>query len=241
MESLINCFALKKHEVISIIGSGGKTSLLRYLAKTTRHEKILTATTTKMGLPKEDDYDYLLTDPLTAIPAKKGITMVGAVTKTPERSKLSMSESSLFPKSFTDFDKVILESDGSKQLPLKGWADFEPVILPETTMTIGIVPITVLGLITAEETIHRLNLYLKMVKAEKGETVTIDHLVQLIEHPQGLFAKAKGEKILYLNHADKKEELSAAKRLTEKLSDTVVDKVVAGSTLAGKGKIIWVR
>lgn len=235
---LMDCFALQPHEVISIIGSGGKTSLLRYLARSSAPEKILTATTTKMGYPQADDYDYFLADPISELPARPGITMVGKVTKTPERTKLSMSESPLFRQSFSAFDKVILEADGSKQLPLKGWADFEPVVLAETTLTIGIVPITSLGRLTDDQNIHRLPLYLKMVDAGVGEPIQITHLLQMIEHPKGLFAKAKGKKVLYLNHVDTPKQLELAEKLTRDLQNTV-DKVIAGSTLKGKGKILW--
>ncbi|NRR74941.1 hypothetical protein HRD57_02125 [Tetragenococcus halophilus] len=63
--------------------------------------------------------------------------------------------------------RVFLEADGAKQRPLKAWADFEPVIVSETTTTIGIIPLCVLGQRTDETIIHRLPYYLKLVSVKK--------------------------------------------------------------------------
>ncbi|GMA07311.1 hydroxylase accessory protein YqeC [Tetragenococcus halophilus subsp. flandriensis] len=242
MAKLIDCFGLKDYEVLSIIGSGGKTSLLIFLAKKYCHEKVLLSTTTKMGYPKANIYDRLVIDPFENLAAEIGITMAGKLTDNQGKKKICMPESASFKQSFPLFDKVFLEADGSKQRPLKGWADFEPVIVAETTTTIGIVPLCVLGKLTDETVIHRLPYYLKLVSAKKNSPITVQHLAQLTEHPEGLFAKARGEKILYINHVEGLEDLRLAKQVVQKMGPVFkkqLKKVIAGSTFSNKGWIIW--
>ena len=48
---LKKCFDLQGKEIVSIVGSGGKTSLMWALAKTYRKEAVLVSTTTKLGFP----------------------------------------------------------------------------------------------------------------------------------------------------------------------------------------------
>ena len=83
-----------------------------------------------------------------------------------------------------------LEADGSKQRPLKGWSSYEPVILKETTTTIGVLPISVIGQKIDETTIHRLPL-LELTDAQLQEPITETLLAQLIAHPKGLFKEPR--------------------------------------------------
>ncbi|BAK93951.1 putative uncharacterized protein [Tetragenococcus halophilus subsp. halophilus] len=242
MVKLIDCFELKDYEVLSIIGSGGKTSLLIFLAKKYCHEKVLLSTTTKMGYPKASIYHRLVIDPFENLTAEIGITMAGKVIAKHEKKKISMPESAAFRQSFPLFDKVFLEADGAKQRPLKAWADFEPVIVSETTTTIGIIPLCVLGQRTDETIIHRLPYYLKLVSVKKNSPITVQHLAQLIEHPEGLFAKARGEKILYINHVEVTRDLELAKQIVQKMNPMFkrqLKKIIAGNTFSNRGWILW--
>lgn len=51
------------------------------------------------------------------------------------------------------FDYILIEADGSKRLPYKAWREFEPVIRPETTKTIGVIPMKYFGEILRAELI----------------------------------------------------------------------------------------
>ena len=60
------------------------------------------------------------------------------------------------------------------------------MILKETTTTIGVLPISVIGQKIDETTIHRLPL-LELTDAQLQEPITETLLAQLIDHPKGLF------------------------------------------------------
>ncbi|MBP2097947.1 selenium cofactor biosynthesis protein YqeC [Enterococcus rivorum] len=241
MEELSRCFDFQGQQIISIIGSGGKTSLMWYLANCYRQEKVLVSTTTKIGYPVKRRHDFFYSSHFSALEkVGQGITLAGTLVA--DGKKLGMIPLKALKKNLLTFDKIFLEADGSKQLPLKGWADFEPVILPETTVTIGILPIIALGKKANEETVHRLPIFLKTTGMAEGDTITEKSMALIISSAFGLWEKSRGEKILCLNQVESTEQLNQAKKIVALLpSDCLksVTKVIACSVKNGKGVIIW--
>ena len=297
MTELVNCFDWSKHEIISVIGSGGKTSLINYLAKSFSREKVLVSTTTKILLPKKEEYDVLWLNPycqnekkMMSSPQRRfdedenpkrdaggdkvfyrekvdgatGIVITGDEILMDGIPKLQMPKRAEFIRSFEQFDKVILESDGSKGLLLKGWEDFEPVVLPETTVTIGVIPISAIGKPATKGYIHRLSLWLKLVEederalisndndcADKGNAdkdeeeaplITKENIVQMIVSENGLWKEARGDKILYFSQVEDEEQLKLAKEiigLLPKECKEKMTKIIGGTVREGKGTILY--
>ncbi|WP_207695577.1 hypothetical protein DOK67_0002185 [Enterococcus sp. DIV0212c] len=242
MSPLIDCFEFQKHHVISLIGSGGKTSLMWYLANGYRKEKVLVSTTTKIGYPIDRPYDYFYSENFSNMGQDgQGITLAGAYTA--NKYKLSAPPID-FQESFHKFDKVFLEADGSKQLPLKGWETFEPVILLETTVTVGLLPISVLGKTVDQTTVHRLPLFTRATGIEAGEKIKEETLAEIISSPTGLFAKSQGQRILCINQVETSEQLFQAKKVFSLLPNMLLkrlSKVIACNIQSGEGTILWKR
>ena len=55
---------------------------------------------------------------------------------------------------------VIIEADGSKRKALKGWAQYEPVIVSGTDITIGLLSLETIGAKINSENIHRLDKFI---------------------------------------------------------------------------------
>lgn len=143
---------------------------------------------------------------------------------------------------FQHFTKVFLEADGSKQRPLKGWSSYEPVILKETTTTIGVLPISVIGQKIDETTIHRLPLFLELTDAQLQEPITETLLAQLIAHPKGLFKESQGQRILCLNQTHTRREFVQAMNVCLQLPKSCfekLDKIIACNMELEKGLILW--
>ena len=225
---LKKCFAFSGHQIISVIGSGGKTSLIKHLSKAFPMEKILVSTTTKILMPKKGEYGKAV--------------VVGDKLTIDSVEKLQMPKDKNFIKSFAQYDKVFLESDGSKGYPLKGWADDEPVILAETTITIAMLPLTVIGKQANEKNIHRLHLWLKCCHLQKGALISEEALVKMIVAENGLLHKTRGEVILFFNQVESQEQLESAKKIIELLPERhkrKISKVIAGSVFENKGEILY--
>jgi probable selenium-dependent hydroxylase accessory protein YqeC len=200
--------------VITFIGSGGKSSLIELLAKKLTHNnwQTLVATTTKMF-------------PLPKIP---GVTQAGILNS--ESGKLESLPLPELERITGGYDLVLIEGDGAKTLPLKGWADYEPVVPEFTTVTVGVIPVWPLGQKADETIIHRLPLFCKLAKIKPGEIISPIHLTAVIE--RGLFAKAKGKKILFFNQIEDKISLAAVREITALLQPAFrssLSGIIAGS------------
>lgn len=207
---------IKIGDIISVVGSGGKTTFIYNLAEELRKEKVLISTTTKMLCPEENQVDYffcLAED--NEISIKKGRTFIAG--EKVNHNKIS-GDISLIKKYMSRFDYVLLECDGSKTKPLKGWNDTEPVILNETTKTIGIIPFHIIGQKVTEENIHRIEIFNNIFKTKIGDEITLDVIAEVITNPKGLFKDAIGEKILFLNRIDDEKSKELVWKLLEILS-----------------------
>ncbi|MGX6979881.1 selenium cofactor biosynthesis protein YqeC [Vagococcus elongatus] len=237
---LKDCFGFDTKEIVAIIGSGGKTTTMEYLARSFPDERVLMGTTTKIKFPSKEKFDYYWEENHENQVAKDGVTLVGQINEV--MGKFGSLPQARLTSLFKKFDKVFLEADGSKRLLLKGWKEFEPVIPEETTMTLGLIPITSLGLTIDEEHIHRLSELLKLTTANKGSVVTAKVLAQIITHSDGLFGKAKGKKVLGICQVDDEESFISAVTVAELLPKDFLeklDRIVALSGQQGAGKIIW--
>ncbi len=108
--------------ITSIIGSGGKTSLMYRLAQElSRHSKVIVTTSTMIFPPTHIRVVQELTD-------FEGCICIG--TPCPN-GKLS-APLERFESLAKHADYVLVEADGSKQLPLKAHLAHEPVIVPSS-------------------------------------------------------------------------------------------------------------
>jgi probable selenium-dependent hydroxylase accessory protein YqeC len=229
----LEAFGLLPGGVVSIVGAGGKTSLLFHLGREAKKQgmKTLLATTTKMSSPASPLYDAIdLTGDgfLKKPPATPGIYVAG---KTFAHEKMAGLDEEVLARHCGLFDMVLLEADGAARKPLKGWLDFEPVVPAFTTDTIGVVDIQTVGRTINETLVHRLDCFETITGARPGETVTLNHLEKIINHPKGIFAKAVGNSIVYINKVESEQDLFHARSLGALLADSLsLDrKVFAGS------------
>ena len=202
---------LQSGDVVALIGSGGKTSLLWRLAAENHGRRVLVSTTTKMyspagaafGCPPSFagavvwDISDIESDGQPKSASAKGMHLlhggeVGGKIIAPSMERLAAASEM--------HELTFLECDGSKRLPLKGWAEHEPVIPTFTTITVGVLPLWVLGQPVEPMLVHRMERFCQLTGANPGEPVTMAHLAALIQHPAGLFQKKEGRRVLFLNY-----------------------------------------
>ncbi len=231
--SFIQALGIEPGDVVCCIGAGGKTSLMFCLAREAKERglKVLVTTTTKIFIPDANQYDTLdLSGQLFSkvLLPSAGI-FVGGLPST-IAGKISGVDMELLALQRKIFDLVLIEADGAARKALKGWNATEPVIPEFTTKTIGIVDIQTIGKSIDASLVHRLELFVELTGGKVGEPVTIDHLYRLIVQSHGLFAKSRGEKILFINKAESTNEIGNAKRLWALLPHL---KIVFGSVRQG--------
>lgn len=244
MKAIAKSLSLKENEAVAIIGCGGKTTLLWGLARHYDYLRVLATTTTKIGRPKANLYDSVsdaaqlepLLPPAIVAP---GVHLAGTLYEdaTHVTSLPLESIEALLPS----FDLVLMEADGSRTLPVKGWGKHEPVVPAFTSTTIGVATIHAEGLAIDERTVHRPEIFCRLSGARPGQALSLAHMAAATAHPEGLMAKAAGRKILLLNQIDSPEALAKAREFKALLPQNFLaslDRVLAVSMHTGSASII---
>lgn len=222
-------FGINKKDVVSVVGSGGKTTLIKNIAKELKNNgKVLSTTTTKIRIPDEleEDENYFenINDCLKEFEYNLIITGKGI-----KKGKVDSIDEESLRLVEDKFEYILIEADGSKELPYKAWREFEPVILNQTTKTIGILPVDYLNNFIPESKIFNLDKFIY-----DFESIYLDYelINKIISHKDGLFKNSKGEKILFINCRNLKINETVIKTL-EKIDKSKVDRLIYGSKEEG--------
>lgn len=243
--NLSSSIGLEHGDVISIVGAGGKTTLMFQLAKEIKsnNANVLATTTTKIYLPSEEEADIICIgeDNFLKHEINRAGIYVYGIDINSENKIIGLKEEHL-DRLAPCFDYTIIEADGSKGKPLKGWNPYEPVVYKGTTKTIGVLDIQTLGMEISKANIHRIEEFSRLTYELQGEEITMDHLLMLIFHPMGLFKNQKGEKILFINKADSSYHRNNAMKLVNEINknhESFLDRIIIGSLLADKEERIF--
>jgi probable selenium-dependent hydroxylase accessory protein YqeC len=235
--TLIEALGLRGTEKICIIGCGGKTSLMLHIANAFRQRRVLLSTTTHIRLPDSCFYDHLITDS-TALPAAlpAGVNLLGQIE--PSTGKLMSIPLDSLSRWSGMSDLTLLEGDGSRGLPLKGWSEFEPVIPDWTTVTLGVVTTWTVGRPVHGDIVFRQPLFCALTSTSEGQPITVQHIADMVAAKDGMFKNAVGRRILLINQVENQESSDIAARLAESLHDASLDAIVAGSVKCQTGTVL---
>lgn len=226
---------IKKGDMISIVGAGGKTTLMFLLANELKNKgKVLVTTTTKIYNPSEEVDSLALGEEgykfLKSI-NDNGIYAYGEYIN--DENKLIGADVEILNGLTDSFDYILVESDGSKRKDLKAWNNNEPVVSSITSNTIGVLSLKTINMEINNENIHRLKEFTSLTNSKEGEKVNLDTLIEVIFNKKGLFKEAIGEKVLFLNKVDYINEdtlnLFLDKIISKNKEIKLLDKIVYGS------------
>ncbi len=216
-----------EHEVISLVGGGGKTTLMFALARelVAAGHRVLTTTTTKIleaepslhGFPSlviEEDEEKLFQLVVWQLEQRGQVTAARA--RLPEQGKLQGVTPEVVDRlaQQKQIAHIIVEADGAAHRSLKAPSPTEPVIPSSTTLVVPVVGLDALGLRLTEENVFRSHLASEITGVPLGESVTAEAVTTLVVHPRGM---AKGSPprarvIPFINKLDM-GDLSTAREL----------------------------
>lgn len=162
--------------IIAVVGSGGKTTLIKKLAARYRSEgkTVFVTATTHMFIEE----DTLLTDDVDTIIGvlrETGYAMAGV----PEGQKIKALSKETFDEVCLRADVVLVEADGSKCLPLKYPNATEPVIPENTDEIIVVCGLNAIGQ-KAKDVCHRPELVKKCLGIDDNTVITPAHIQKLV-------------------------------------------------------------
>ena len=211
--NLLDAFGIQhnRHELISLVGGGGKTTAMFALAQALKslHKRVLVTTTTNIFYPAKDECDSVIVSEAPDANMFHGvsggtITVLGG-TVVSDR-KLAGVAKGFIEKLHQErlFDGILVECDGSKRKPIKAAAHYEPIVPDNTTRTIGVIGLDAVGQPIDEEHVHRAEIFSAVVGRGLGETLDVQAVVELIASPRGLFkgVPETSPRYVLLNKAD---------------------------------------
>jgi len=247
MASLREGLMLERGGVVSLVGAGGKTSLMFNLARelSMADESVLTTTTTKIFEPSRNQspcvilsgsFKDILGQSEKLLPIHRHLT--AAAGKRPYPGKLVGFRPEII-KEFWDsglFRWIIVEADGAAGRPIKVPAAHEPVIPSCTKRLVGIAGLNGVGQPLTDRLVFRHKRFAELTGIDPGADISEAAVADVFGHEEGIFKGAAAEvvRIAFLNQADVEKNLTAGRRIARILSkkkNTGLKRVVIGQAM----------
>ncbi len=241
--SLIESLGLRERELISLVGAGGKTSLMFRLAKelVLQGKKVVTTTTTKILEPSEEETDFLLVD-LDEVRLKKelleSLRLYCHLTVAAERieSRKLRGVSSDFVNELSkraEIDTVIVEADGAAGRPAKAPREWEPVIPSRSTVVVGLLGVDGVGKELNEENFFQAVRISRLTKIPVGEKMSCEGMAKLVYHPEGIFkgTPSSSRRVAFINKMDLPEGIGWGREIAGEIlrkGSREIERVVLG-------------
>ena len=241
--SLTEALGVEAREVISLVGAGGKTTLMFRLAKelSLRGKKVVTTTTTKILEPAlgETGSLFVASDERRIKDFVRGhLGQYDHVTIARERlesGKLKGVTPSLVDElcRFPEVDVVIIEADGAAGRPVKAPRESEPVIAQSTSLTVAILGVDGLEMKLSEENVFQPERISKITGIPVGQRLTDEAMATLVTHPEGIFkgTPSSSRVIVFLNKVDIPNGVVMAKSIAHKILEKKhrqIERIVLG-------------
>jgi probable selenium-dependent hydroxylase accessory protein YqeC len=213
---------------VSFVGGGGKTSFAEHIAALAlnRGRRVLITTTTKIWAREP----YATFDGTRIQEPEPG--QVLRLGKSAEDRKLTGLSPEEIEKAGKDYELVLIEADGAKNMPLKYPASFEPVIPEYGDMTVVVAGLDALGC-TVEERVFRSSLLAEKRGIPGDEKVTLPFFLGLFEADALLKGVETSRCLVVLNKYDACPERAKVPELARGISERTGASVVISSVRHG--------
>jgi len=176
-----------EHELISIVGAGGKSTVLFSLGRELAGAgcRVILTTTTKMARDQVTEPACWSVDPvaveLCLVAGSPLFVAFGAVSEkvtgpTPEGVDRIFAE--------TTNDHVLVEADGARSMSIKAPAEHEPVIPATSTLVIVVAAIDAVGR-PIREVAHRPERVAALAGTGEDDALTVPNLAAILLHSNG--------------------------------------------------------
>jgi len=236
--------SLGESGVISLVGAGGKTSLMYSLARelVSAGKRVLTTTTTKIFMPTHEESPATIVSGIPEEIVEKAEALLDEYTHLTVGSQyLSTHDklNGLTPSAIEYilqsnlFDFIVIEADGAARRSLKACASHEPVVPLFSDRVVALIGLDVVARPLAEEWVFRSTICSRNTGLELMQPVTEAVIASIMLHDMSSIAVTGQEtlKIAFLNKANTAEALHAGKMiaaLLQKEGRGIFDRVVIG-------------
>lgn len=213
---LSSLLSITDGDIISIVGSGGKTTLMYRLAHelVDQGKLVITTTTTRLLPPSSSESRVILTSPDASVLVKKVTDLL------PKERQVTLAREvtggklvGLSPDVIDELriqkiaDIMVIEADGARHCPVKAPNETEPVIPSCTTHVVAVIGLEGLGKPNADPHVFRPDYFARLSGIKEGDSVTPEALASVVLHPEGLLrgTPRHARVTVILNQADTEE------------------------------------
>lgn len=240
---LAEALGIRPREVISLVGAGGKTTLMFCIAKelVRNGKKVVVTTTTKILEPTTEETGFLFIDS----DEEKIKDFVGRhldryhpITIARERlgsGKLKGVSPNLVDELWGshDIDTIIIEADGAAGRPVKAPREWEPVIPSSTSLVVAILGIDGAEVKLNEDNVFQSEGVSKLTGISMGERLTEEAMATLMTHSEGIFkgTPSSSRVVAFLNKVDIPNGVAKAESIARKILEKGhprIERVVLG-------------
>lgn len=246
-EGLTAALNLGSREHLALVGGGGKTTLLRALARELAQKgaRVVATTTTKVRRNEAFDMGRLiLTDrdgwreSLERALETEGIAFLGCRLLPTGKVEGVRPELPDLLFSRKEADVVLVEADGAAGRPLKAPKPSEPVIPSTVTGVVAVAGLEALDRPLAEDHVFRMERFRAVTGLAPGSPISASAVARLFSSPAGLFQHTPEgvRRTAFFNKLDRVEDARTAHELAQRILDEHPDgplSVILGSLFQG--------
>jgi probable selenium-dependent hydroxylase accessory protein YqeC len=242
-DTIAEALGLPERGLLSLVGAGGKTTVMFRLAAelTARGLRVACATTTKIFPPSPDQARIVLAENnehfLDACRESMAQGRPVCVAWRAESGKLLGLPPEFIHRLLDSgiCDWVLVEADGARGLPLKAPAEHEPVIPERSTHVLALAGLTAIGTALDEAHVCRSGRYAELSGLPPNAPVTPESVARVCNHPHGMFkgAPANARCMLWLNQADTPNAFAHGHEILDRIGagECVPKRVVVGAAM----------
>ncbi len=220
---------IRPGEMVSLVGGGGKTTLMFALARelASGEESVITTTTTRILEPSpaetpllllEADEEQMLQALLKNLDKYRHVTLASEKQSSGKLKGVS-PELVIRLAELKLVSYIIVEADGAAHKSLKAPNTSEPVIPRSTSLVIPIVGIDAIGCRLTEADVFRPEIVAELLGLPLGEVISARDIASLLTHPRGIIkgSPTQARIIPFINKVDLDEGLSKGRDLAAEI------------------------
>lgn len=224
--NLVQALRLTVPTRLALVGAGGKTTALFQISRQLQPPVIITATThLAISQVNEADRWIIATERDDVAHVLEQIEGQVVLFTGPDNGsgRLAGVEGHVLAQILSMADRLacplIIEADGSRQLPLKAPAPHEPVIPAFCNQVVVVAGLSSLGKPLTSDWVHRVERYCDVSGLMPGDVITTDAIAKALLHPLGGMKDipSGARRLALLNQADTQELQSQAGLLGQQL------------------------
>jgi probable selenium-dependent hydroxylase accessory protein YqeC len=182
---------IDKKTIITVIGSGGKTTVISEMAQEAvkNGKTALIMTTTKIYIPKDNNALTIFNGSILEEirPKKPSIIYGGRLDSNFEKLTgfCNQDLNKICRNPCIDF--IFIEGDGSAGRPIKAHRDYEPVVPDYSDLLIAVMGLNALNQEINAKNVHRVDDFIHRIKKKMNRKISSDDMVDIIIHSEGYF------------------------------------------------------